>query len=136
MSFTVRFDSTAVYTTKEAANQEDINKLWGFADNNEQHHTYSARIGWRWSGGALRLFAYVYNQGQRQTKEIATIAIGMPVFCRIAVAGNRYLFTVNETQVEMPRQAVTLRGKGYQLYPYFGGDEAAPHPINIWIKEG
>jgi hypothetical protein len=30
--------------------------------------------------------------------------------------------------------ATTPKGQGYQLYPYFGGDETAPHDINIWIK--
>jgi hypothetical protein len=36
----------------------------------------------------------------------------------------------------MPRLASTRKAKGYQLYPYFGGDEVAPHLINIWVKEG
>jgi hypothetical protein len=34
----------------------------------------------------------------------------------------------------MSRTAATEKAKGYRLYPYFGGDELAPHQINIWIK--
>jgi len=35
----------------------------------------------------------------------------------------------------MSRASSTATAVGYKLYPYFGGDEAAPHDINIWIKE-
>src|SRR4051812_33571860 len=63
MKFVVKFDSTAIYQSQSAENQYDINKLYGFSDNNSDHHQYSARFGWRWSENALRLFAYVYNEG-------------------------------------------------------------------------
>jgi hypothetical protein len=41
---------------------------------------------------------------------------------------------VNGITTQLPRLATTEKAKGYQLYPYFGGDEAAPHQVNIWIK--
>jgi hypothetical protein len=31
--------------------------------------------------------------------------------------------------------AITTKAKGYQLYPYFGGNELAPHDMHIWIKD-
>lgn len=62
IAFTVLFDSSAVYSTKNASNQADINKLYGFSDNRAHHHSY-------------------------------------------------------------------------RLYPYFGGDEYAPHKITIKIRE-
>src|SRR5437763_5909011 len=49
MKFYVQFDSSAVYESQLSENQYDINKLYGFSDNNMDHHKYSARIGWRWS---------------------------------------------------------------------------------------
>lgn len=134
LNFTVRFDSTAVYKTFNAKNQYDINKLYGFADNNGQHRQYSARVGWRWSDGALRLFAYVYNKGKVVSQELRVIEIGAEVKCRIQVATNHYLFSCNETTVQLPRESATATGKGYLLYPYFGGDEAAPHDVHIWIR--
>jgi hypothetical protein len=45
MKFMVKFDSSAVYQTVDPDNQGDINKLYGFSDNNQDHHTNSARIG-------------------------------------------------------------------------------------------
>ncbi|MEO5783498.1 MAG: hypothetical protein ABIQ07_09520 [Ginsengibacter sp.] len=35
----------------------------------------------------------------------------------------------------LPRTSTTAKAIGYKLYPYFGGDETAPHEIDIWIKE-
>jgi hypothetical protein len=134
MKFMVKFDSSAVYQTKLAENQYDINKLYGFSDNNADHHQYSARFGWRWSNNSLRLFAYLYNQGAVTSKELAIVPIGKEITCSIQVTASSYLFTVNGVTERLPRMAATPKGKGYQLYPYFGGDETAPHDINIWIK--
>jgi hypothetical protein len=133
MKFVVKFDSTVIYQSVSEENQYDINKLYGFSDNNSMHHQYSARIGWRWSDKQLRLFAYVYNNGNVSSKEMTAIPIGKEVACNIQVAGAEYIFTVNERQEKMPRESTTEAAEGYQLYPYFGGDETAPHDIIIWI---
>ncbi|MEY4702167.1 MAG: hypothetical protein RIR96_64, partial [Bacteroidota bacterium] len=39
-------------------------------------------------------------------------------------------------QVSIPRTATGSVANGYQLYPYFGGDETAPQLITIRIKDG
>lgn len=135
MKFTVRFDSSAIYQTQSPENQYDINKLYGFSDNDRDHHQYSARIGWRWSDGALRLFAYVYNAGSVQSKEICTVPIGSDISCSIKVLSTEYVFTVNGSTQNLPRLSATPKAKGYGLYPYFGGDEPAPHEVRIWIRE-
>jgi hypothetical protein len=134
MRFTVRFDSSCIYQTIDPQNQWDINKLYGFADNGALHQDFSARIGWRWSEGALRLFAYTYNNAVRESKEIAAVPIGQDLHCGISILKDAYVFTVEEKSVTMPRQSTTATAKGYQLYPYFGGDEAAPHDVRIWIR--
>lgn len=134
MKFVVKFDSTAIYQTQSAENQYDINKLYGFSDNNSDHHQYSARFGWRWSDNALRLFGYVYNQGSVSSKELTTVAIGAEINCSIQITPGSYIFYVNGTGYPLMRMATTAKAEGYQLYPYFGGDETAPHLINIWIK--
>jgi hypothetical protein len=135
MKFMVRFDSSSVYQTEDPVNQYDINKLFGFSDNNMDHHQYSARFGWRWSEGALRLFGYVYNNGVVSSQEISTVAIGAQLHCSIRISPTHYIFSVNEITDSLVRTSTTPRAKGYQLFPYFGGDEAAPHQVDIWIKE-
>lgn len=135
MRFTVRFDSSCIYQAIIPENQLDINKLYGFSDNGALHQAYSARFGWRWSGGALRLFAYTYNNSVRDSKEIGVVPIGKELHCAIQIVKNTYVFSLDEQSVSMPRQSTTPTAKGYQLYPYFGGDEVAPHEVRIWIKE-
>ena len=135
LSFKVKFDSSAIYTTLKHENQNDINKLYGFSDNNSTHHEYSARFGWRWSDNALRLFAYDYNKGVMSFKELTTVNIGKEINCSIQVDSAAYIFSVDGTQTIMPRASTTPVAQGYKLYPYFGGDETAPHNISIWIED-
>lgn len=134
LSFKVKFDSTAIYTTARTENQSDINKLFGFSDNNAMHHQYSARFGWRWSDDALHLFAYVYNNEMMSFKELGSVAIGAVNDCSITVSGDQYIFNLNGRETSMPRASTTPQAAGYRLYPYFGGDEPAPHDISIWIE--
>ncbi len=134
MKFTVKFDNSASYRTVQDSNQADINKLYGFSDNELDHHQFSARFGWRWYENNLQLLAYVYNNGVREYKLLCNVAIGAEILCGIKVSGNQYIFTLNGVQTIMPRAATTTTGKGYQLYPFFGGTEASPQDIRIWIK--
>jgi hypothetical protein len=134
MLFRVKFDSTAIYSTVDPQNQYDINKLFGFTEGQDPHIN-SARIGWSYNDGALRLYAYAYKNGQRLSQEISTIGIGETVACLIKPEGNTYLFKVDQKEVRLGRALSTLSVSGYQLFPYFGGDETAPHLVRIFIKE-
>lgn len=132
--FKVKFDSSAVYQTADPLNQKDLNKLYGFSDNNAAHHQYSARFGWRWLNNALHLFGYTYNNSVLTVQEVSTVNVGEENSCSIKVDGGKYIYTVNGTSISMDRASTTTIAEGYQLFPYFGGDEMAPHEIKIWIK--
>lgn len=134
-AFQVCFDSSAIYTLP-AADQHDINKVTGFSDNQSLHQRFSARFGWRWSEDALRLFAYVYNNGERQEQQLSIIEIGQVYTCKISVKTGQYIFHIKELDIEvaMPRAATTKQAMGYRLYPYFGGNNPAPHDVRIWLK--
>lgn len=135
MKFAVKFDSSAIYQTITPANQLDINKLYGFSDNNQEHHLHSARIGWRWYNNQLELFGYVYNNAAFSYKYITSVPLNQEINCAIKVQGNSYLLTANGITISMVRGATTAQAVGYQLYPYFGGDETAPHEIKIQVKD-
>jgi hypothetical protein len=135
LKFVVRFDNSAHYQSANANNQEDINKLYGFSDNNAGHQQYSARFGWNWARGSLRLYAYVYNNGVRSSQEITAIKVGQEYTCTLKVLTGKYVFAVNDASLEMPRASSGTKAEGYRLYPYFGGDEIAPHDVHIWIRE-
>jgi hypothetical protein len=133
MKFMTKFDNSAIYQTVDPGNQYDINKLWGFSEG-FNHQYNSARIGWSWNDGALRLYAYAYVNGVRHSQEISAVDIGADISCSIKIAGNSYIFTVNTASVILPRALSTSQASGYQLYPYFGGDETAPHLVTILLR--
>src|SRR5688572_25698630 len=133
MKFVVKFDSSAIYQTGLPENQYAINKLWGFSEGTNNHYN-SARIGWSWTDNALRLYGYVYVRGEMHYQEITSVTIGTEISCSIKLAAENYMLTVNGVSVSLPRGTSASQASGYQQYPYFGGNETAPHLITILIK--
>lgn len=124
-------------------NQLDINKLYGFSVGLFQSNQYnSARIGWRWSipKQTIELLAYVYINGRRinewdQDILLGEVNVSLNCFTSIVVepAYYRYQFIHGITNkiLYLPRSG---SGSGYNQYPYFGGDEVAPHDMTIELK--
>lgn len=115
MKVTFMFDETAIYNLNNN-DQFDWNKLLGFSRGFHQNN--SIRIAWRWNTvkQVVELTKYEYVNGKRimheplwevKINEIATIVFNISdrKFCKW----------------------------GYLLYPYFGGNQKAPHDINILI---
>ena len=134
LSFKVIFDSSAIYQSSIPENQYDVNKLFGFSEGND-HHFNSARIGWAWNKNALRLYAYAYVNGERKIREISSVDIGKEITCEIKVSGKEYIFSVDQASASFERSTSGDYIPGYMLYPYFGGDETAPHEIRIRIQQ-
>lgn len=133
MKFMVKFDSSAIYQTELPENQYAVNKLWGFSEGTSNHYN-SARIGWSWTDNALRLYGYVYVSGELHYQKINSVTIGAEISCSIKLVAETYLFTVNGVSVSLRRGTFGPQASGYQQYPYFGGNETAPHLITILIK--
>jgi hypothetical protein len=134
VDFLVVFDSSCIYTNTDPNNQLDINKLMGFSDCNTHHQVNSARFGWNWMEGKLYLYAYCYNNSVRSYKTLAAVPLNISHHLKMYVADNSYIFQVNGRNDTMPRFCSGDAISGYKLLPYFGGDEPAPHTINIKIK--
>jgi len=131
LALRVRFDASAEYATVDPANQADINKLRGFSDCSSHHQTDSARFGWRWMDGRIDLLAYDYVAGERQSQLLTTTSPGVWIDLRLEAVGATYLFTVNGVTTVMPRGCADSGLVKYDLWPYFGGDEVAPHEVRI-----
>ena len=84
---------------------------------------------------ALEIFAYIYNNGVVAYQKVGNALIGTTTEYSIKVNNETYQFTMGNNVVTMPRASTTATGLGYKLFPYFGGDELAPHDIKIWIEE-
>ncbi len=134
LNFKAIFNESAIYTSSIPENQHDINKLLGFSDCNTQHHQNSARIGWRWLDGKLEIFAYCYVNGERITQYLGETALHEARTYSIVITKEQYVFEMEGyDQVVIPRSNVCDSGVFYMLFPYFGGDEKAPHDIDIGI---
>jgi hypothetical protein len=108
--FIARFDSSAIYRSLASENQYDINKLYGFSDNADMHHQFSARFGWSWTEGKLWLYGYVYNDGVRTSTKLCTIPLYNNVPCEIQVKKSVYEFWVEgQKKASMPRAAYYLQ---------------------------
>lgn len=134
LRFLAKFDLTAIYATKDTLNQYDLNKLYGFSDCGTPHHNNSARFGWRWFNNRLEIHTYCYSNGARYSQFMTLVELNQEYEYSIKLIGNQYLFTINGVSITMPR-GCNGAGNKYRLFPYFGGDEAAPHDISIRIKE-
>lgn len=130
----VIFDETAYYKSKDPINQYDINKLWGINDCGEHHMNCSIRFGWRYVEQNLELFWFKHEGGKFIFEKIKNIEINKPINLEIAILEGYYVITVDKISKYVSRPCSGDYMK-YKLYPYFGGDEKAPHDINIKIKE-
>ncbi|HKP31203.1 MAG TPA: hypothetical protein VJT83_00670 [Chitinophagaceae bacterium] len=135
ISFTAIFDSSCIYSTSKVSNSGDVNKLYGFSDGNTPHHENSARFGWLWNGQALEVYAYCYSNSKREIKLLGTVPIGKEIDMSINIHPSEYVFFLNGKSEIMQRNITSDVANGYQLYPYFGGDEVAPHEIKILIRD-
>jgi hypothetical protein len=136
LHFGALFDSSCIYVNNDPKNNTDINKLYGFSDCGSFHQENSARVGWLWNGSAIELYAYCYVDSIRNSSLLGTVKINEPCELSIKPAAGNYTFTLNNTKVVTMKRGCTSSGiSGYQLYPYFGGDEVAPHDVRIYIKD-
>lgn len=132
---TVTFDSSAIYTSQDAVNQGDVNKLIGFSDCNANHQENSARLGWSWTGKKIALYAYAYSNKVRFIKTLGTVDVNQSFPCSVRAGAGYYYFTVNNHVDSLVRSCSGYSGYRYKLFPYFGGDEAAPHDVRIVVVE-
>jgi hypothetical protein len=141
-SFRAKFDDSAEYYLG-TDDQYDINKLYGFSDCGSIHHKNSARFGWVWNDrasnlrgrGRLEIYAYTYHKGKRNSQFITSVDLNVFNSYNIKVNKNNYIMSVNNFSVTMPRGCDSSNPIGVKLYPYFGGNEVAPHDVRIEIKD-
>jgi hypothetical protein len=139
MSRYVTFDKSCLYELTNLDCIKDINKLFGFSYG--MHKNNSMRFGWRCIDGiTIQIFAYNYTDRERKQRLLCSVA-----------PGEKYLFSINyQTEENICTFKVLPLGLGspsmytfscdvppacgYYLYPYFGGDCAAPHSMCITLE--
>ena len=137
LTYDVIFDETAIYETVDPVNQADINKLFGFADCSDHHHTNSARFGWRWYEGNLEIHTYTYANEVRSSQFLTNVELNKSYQYYIELYDDHYTFWIKDLtdKVSIERGNTCDKGIYYLLFPYFGGDETAPHDITIHMRK-
>ncbi len=133
-SFSAMFNETAMYVSDTLINQQDVNKLYGFSDHTIDNHENSARFGWRWYQNQIQIFAYTYADGVREMKQVGVAEISEANDYEIRATDTSYLFTFKGEVISMKRGHISS-GPCVTLFPYFGGNETAPHDIEIYLKK-
>jgi hypothetical protein len=136
--FETEFNENCIYQLpNNDPDNLDINKLYGYSFGLD-HHIDSIRIGWNCekNNGMISLFAYYYNKGVRcilplldipPHKTFKTTIINNPQLGKFQLIVNNNLFDFKYDYNELTRY-------GLLLHPYFGGNEVAPHKMNIYIS--
>ena len=137
LKFEAKFDSSCVYDHGTVDNY-DVNKLFGFSTD-WYHHWNSARIGWRCiDNKSIEIMAYVYDRKKRlEPQVIGTILPEETVRCSITKRPSDFHFTMEQNggvkSVVIPTHTYNWKFK-YLLFPYFGGNMAAPHDMTLELN--
>ena len=136
VKYEVIFTKSCLYDLRND-NQYDINKLFGLSYF--YHHIDSARFGWRADGDKIEISAYCYKDGQRKIHEMCLIDVDRLYTLEIKNTGGYYEFELKDESSSFFSYAriskpITVK-VGYELFPYFGGDETAPHDMEIFMRK-
>ena len=128
----MKFDAGCWYDY-ENNDSNDLNKVFGFGGM--MHQKRSARFAWRPNfeqKGKLKVYAYVYDNGERKTEFIGDVNTQDSVEF-ILKKSNNYIFTLAGKKIEIPMNG--RNPSGVKFYPYFGGNNKAPNNMVIEINK-
>jgi len=133
----VKFDESCLYEPFDE--EHDINKLWGIGF--VYHHKNSARFGWRAMGKIIEIHTYCYVDGKRVSEKLIECQPNEWLELDLDVFKDRYQFKAKNIDGERALKNIE-KGKTsflqlftYKLFPYFGGNNPAPHNMGITIIE-
>lgn len=118
--------------------QADINKLFGIGYF-PSHHKNSVRFGWRYviELDAMEIMAYWYSKGERKWQHICFISLEKEYLYILNILEVGHTLDVYDNTKKIGNFVVSDVGGrdfGYLLRPYFGGNQTAPHDMEIKIE--
>jgi len=137
INFQFILDESAEYTTEIPENQQDVNKIYGFSDFGKTHKKYSIRLGWRYLNGNVELCWFKRENKNPSSGFIKNLELNKIYSAVIDIKTFYYVIVIDNDTTMVRRRPDGFWGtiRRYYLYPYFGGNEFAPHDITIKIKE-
>lgn len=128
LEYKITFTESCIYNI--GLDQSDINKLFGIGYF-PFHHINSLRIGWNYNVNQsnISILAYWYKNRVRNWKYLASVNIGDNNTYELMPYKRGHLVLINNSySLEIDVEPQEL---GYLLRPYFGGNQTAPHDIEI-----
>jgi|LauGreDrversion4_2_1035121.scaffolds.fasta_scaffold261000_2 hypothetical protein len=133
--FWVKFNDSCLYDLG-TSDQKDINKLFGVSSG--LHHTNSARFGWRAEGNKIKLSSYCYINEKRKSKDLIDLETNRWYKLTVIIRPGAYIFEVEDEDNLLISSSIGTDQKfywGYNLWPYFGGNQKAPHDMFIELED-
>lgn len=134
----VIFESSCIYSESDLFNPSnylDVNKLIGFSDCDRHHSQYSCRVGWRASGDSIELLIYKRDDNNIEFKSLKKVYPDQIVNVTLDFKDTIYTSCIDGICDTLVRPCPDWSGRKYSLFPFFGGQETAPHKMKILIKE-
>ncbi len=131
LRFTAIFGAGCDYNS---INNDSINKLYGISYGFDVHWR-SVRIGWRYNSNlkVIELFAYGYAKGKRVIKFISSVAQYEEVEFIMFQNDDQVIIEANN-KITIIIPDIDKSAVRFKLWPYFGGKQAAPQNMKIFIK--
>ena len=134
----VIFEPSCIYSESDLfnpLNYLDVNKLIGFSDCDRHHSQYSCRVGWRASGDSIELLIYKRDDNNIEFKSLKKVYPDQIVNVTLDFKDTIYTSCIDGICDTLVRPCPNWSGRKYSLFPFFGGQETAPHKMKILIKE-
>ena len=134
----VIFEQSCIYSELDLFNPSnylDVNKLIGFSDCDRHHSQYSCRVGWRASGDSIELLIYKRDDNNIGFKPLKKVYPDQIVNVTLDFKDTIYTSCIDGICDTLVRPCPNWSGRKYSLFPFFGGQETAPHKMKILIKE-
>jgi hypothetical protein len=122
-------------------NQDDLdqNKLGGIGFGTN-HHNNSVRLTWVpdfENNGMIKVYGYTYDEKKEGQKfaitYIKSVHVEETVSGKIESRDKSYFITVGDTTIKMDN-IKSDPGLCFRLFPYFGGNNTAPHDMVIELE--
>ncbi|MFA5696532.1 MAG: hypothetical protein WC917_03760 [Bacilli bacterium] len=132
-----KISGTIILNDTMFADGNFISKITGISGYNCKGQKCSARIGWKSVNGMIEIWAYVWNNGISpqqnlgQKFKLASYKPDAEVPFEIEYKGENVTFKTNNNVDIIKATAPTIK---YLAMPYYGGEEVAPHKINVNVK--
>lgn len=140
VSKTFNFNTSCMYYFDDDSDFAK-NKLFGInVGLTIEPHTNSFRFGWNCEelNGQIQIYKYEYINGERSNSKICDVWLNRDYTYEIEKTDKRINYTVyddNLNAIATSETVFTMQipfTMGYMCFPYFGGEEPAPHNMKIY----